>query len=193
MIENKVYLPQNPPPANELYFVMIEYVEKQIRIFENDKKYRDKILYPLYNDLCNYKKELTYSKEFKKLLGRVQNVAQKIVSPTIIYCCPHQNYKKPCPENFNTQEEAIYHFHHAHGSKCSHKDCDYANIDDRKLERHVKAVHKSILILRCKKCPNKKFKGVDVFDRHLEFIHGVKVWSLHLGSQELDRKFKDGT
>ncbi len=182
-------LPKNLPDVSKMYDAMIKNVN--LRITPNgDKTRKEKILEPLLKDIIEFKNnnDLEYSASFVELMDRVREVMlyqTPVITRWVCGYSPKLSIPR-CEYTTESEEEINYHKSHIHGSKCVHKDCDFADMDIRIVERHMKAVHNSNLWLRCKIC-NEKITGVDEFDKHLEFTHGKPIWSAHLGIKEARR------
>ena len=61
----------------------------------------------------------------------------------------------------------------------------------RDYEKHMKTVHHKIKIWKCKKCLQ-SFRGVDAFDRHIEYDHqGIPLYSMGLQMSKVARELKE--
>ena len=61
----------------------------------------------------------------------------------------------------------------------------------RDYERHMKREHHMIKIWKCKKCLQ-SFRGVDAFDKHIEFDHnGTSLFSMSLVMSQVARELKE--
>lgn len=61
----------------------------------------------------------------------------------------------------------------------------------RDYEKHMKDEHHQIKIWKCKKCLQ-SFRGVDAFDRHIEYEHnGRPLYSMGLAISQAARELKE--
>ena len=58
-------------------------------------------------------------------------------------------------------------------------------------DEHLRNIHHKIPIFECKKCPGKKFKGIDAFDRHLKYAHNVPILDIREDIKGMKKGFAD--
>ena len=74
-------------------------------------------------------------------------------------------------------------------TEVSCKYCGGILQDSAALLIHMDKTHNKIPHLVCKLC-DEKCLGFDDFDKHLEYAHGTKHWSLNLGLKKIKRGIK---